>query len=110
MRVIVRWQRIAFTVSGILALLTLTGAELDAGGIVLALPGLSALLSALIGGLLWTWATMISFDVPREDEEPNEGHGGPKLPEGPIAPPGSDWDRFDAERREWARDHEPTPV
>ncbi len=96
--------------SGVLAVLTLTGAELGAAGIVLALPGVIALMGALIGGLLWTWATMARFDRPGEDESPDDGPGGPKAPEGPAAPPGSDWDRFDAQRRDWARDREPTPV
>ncbi len=108
MQVIVRWQRIALSCGGALAVLTLAGAELGARALLLALPGTAALMSALIGGLLWTWAALLRFDPPGEDENPNEGPGGPKVPGGPSTPLPSDWDRFDAERRNWARDREPT--
>ena len=107
---IVRFQRLAFTGGAVLAVLALVGEELGAGGIVLALPALTALMGVLVGGLLWVWAAMISFDPPGEDDEADDGYGGPPVPEAPSAPPGSDWDRFDAERDKWARDYESTPV
>lgn len=109
-RVMIRWQRIAFTGSAVLAALTVTGAELGASGAVLALPGFTALMSGLVGGFLWVCATMISFDPPGDDEAPGDGRGGSKTPDGPSSPPGSDWDQFEAELRDWAREREPTPA
>jgi hypothetical protein len=109
-RVIVRWQRIAFTGGGVLAALALTAAALGARGPLLALPALTGLMGMLIGGLLWVSATMMSFDRSDDDEQPGDGQGGSSVPEGPSSPPGVDWDRFDDERRDWARDREPTPV
>ncbi|HET9125956.1 MAG TPA: hypothetical protein VFN65_13835 [Solirubrobacteraceae bacterium] len=110
MQAIVRWQRIALTCGGILGALTLTGAELGGGASLLVLPCSAGLMSALIGGLLWIWATMIRFDRPGDDGQSSGGNGGPKVPEGPSSPPRADWDGFDAARRDWARDREPTPV